>query len=614
MIVETATNKYNIVIKFAGDSGDGMQLTGTEFTNNAALFGNDIATFPDFPAEIRAPQGTIPGVSGFQLHFGSDEIDSPGDSCDVLVAMNAAALKTNLRHLKKGGLIIADTAGFESKNLKLAGYAPDANPIENDSLSAYQLQKIDVTKLTKEALNDSGLDGKSIDRCKNMFVLGYVYWLFHRDLKSTIDFLRTRFAKKELLRDANIKVLQTGYNYGETVESAVSLRVAVAPAKMKEGVYRNIMGNQATALGLIAASVKSNLKLFYGSYPITPASDILHELAKHKNFGVITFQAEDEIAAAASAIGASYGGNLGVTGTSGPGLALKSESISLAVSLELPLVVVNVQRAGPSTGMPTKTEQADLLFAMYGRHGESPLPIVAAKSPADCFDAIFEACRIALKHMTPVIFLSDGYIANGAEPWRFPAEEDLEDLHVNFVAANTEGFQPYKRNELLVRNWAIPGTVGAEHRIGGLEKQDITGNISYDPANHEHMVHTRAKKVALIADSIPELQVELGQPSGDVLVLGWGSPYGSIRAAVKELIAEGHSVAHAHLRHINPFPKNLAALMKQFKTVVIPEINSGQLANMIRAQYLNEVVSLTKVQGLPFSKSDIVEKIKEVLP
>jgi 2-oxoglutarate ferredoxin oxidoreductase subunit alpha len=447
-----------------------------------------------------------------------------------------------------------------------------------------------------------------------MFVLGYVYWLFHRDLKSTIDFLRTRFAKKELLRDANIKVLQTGYNYGETVEGAVSLRMAVAPAKMKEGVYRNIMGNQATALGLIAASVKSNLKLFYGSYPITPASDILHELAKHKNFGVITFQAEDEIAAAASAIGASYGGSLGVTGTSGPGLALKSESISLAVSLELPLVVVNVQRAGPSTGMPTKTEQADLLFAMYGRHGESPLPIVAAKSPADCFDAIFEACRIALKHMTPVIFLSDGYIANGAEPWRFPVEEDLEDLHVNFVAANTEGFQPYKRNELLVRNWAIPGTVGAEHRIGGLEKQDITGNISYDPANHEHMVHTRAKKVALIADSIPELQVELGQPSGDVLVLGWGSPYGSIRAAVKELIAEGHSVAHAHLRHINPFPKNLGALMKQFKKVVIPEINSGQLANMIRAQYLHDVVSLTKVQGLPFSKSEIVEKIKEVLP
>lgn len=610
--MSASENKTHIVIKFAGDSGDGMQLTGTEFTNNAALFGNDIATFPDFPAEIRAPQGTIPGVSGFQLHFGSDEIDSPGDSCDVLVAMNAAALKTNLRHLKKGGLVIADTSGFESKNLKLAGYALDKSPLEDDTLANFQLQKIDVTKLTKEALKDSGLDGKSIDRSKNMFVLGYVYWLFNRNLKTTIDDLNRKFENKALLRDANIKVLQTGYHYGETVESALT-RVEVAPAKMQPGIYRNMMGNQATALGLIAASVKSNLQLFYGTYPITPASDILHELAKHKNFGVVTFQAEDEIAAAASAIGAAYGGSLGVTGTSGPGLALKSESISLAVSLELPLVVVNVQRAGPSTGMPTKTEQADLLFAMYGRHGESPLPIVAAKSPADCFDAIFEACRIALRHMTPVIFLSDGYIANGAEPWKFPTEDELEDLRVNFAKQGAEQYFPYKRNAELVRQWAPPGIKGLEHRIGGLEKQDVTGNISYDPANHEFMVKTRAQKIELIAASIPELKVDLGENSGSVLVLAWGSPYGSVRAAVKELIADGHKVAHAHLRHLNPLPKNLEQLMNQFDKVLIPEINTGQLALMIRAKYLRNVEVLNKVQGLPFTKTEIVDKVKEML-
>jgi len=610
--VSTSEHKTHVVIKFAGDSGDGMQLTGSEFTNNAALFGNDIATFPDFPAEIRAPQGTLPGVSGFQLHFGSDEIDSPGDNCDVLVAMNAAALKTNLQHLKKGGLIIADTSGFESKNLRLAGYALDKNPLEDDTLDNFQVQKIDVTKLTKEALKDSGLDGKSIDRSKNMFVLGYVYWMFNRDLKTTIEDLSKKFESKTLLRDANITVLRTGYHYGETVESSMP-RVEVAPAKMKSGTYRNMMGNQATALGLIAASVKSGLQLFYGSYPITPASDILHELAKHKNFGVITFQAEDEIAAATSAIGAAYGGSLGVTGTSGPGLALKSESISLAISLELPFVIVNVQRAGPSTGMPTKTEQADLLFAMYGRHGEAPLPIVAAKSPADCFDAIFEACRIALRHMTPVIFLSDGYIANGAEPWKFPTEEELEDLSVTFAQQGEEPYFPYQRNAELVRQWAPPGVKGLEHRIGGLEKQDITGNISYDPANHEFMVHTRAKKIELIAESIPELKVDLGEEKGSVLVLGWGSPYGSIRAAVKELIAEGHKVSHAHLRHLNPFPKNLAQLMNQFDKVLIPEINTGQLSLMIRAKYVRDVEALNKVQGLPFTKAEIVDKVKQML-
>lgn len=599
----------SVVIKFAGDSGDGMQLTGSEFTTNAALFGNDIATFPDFPAEIRAPQGTLPGVSGFQLHFGSEEIDSPGDSCDVLVAMNAAALKINLKQLKKGGIIIADTSGFEAKNLKLAGYSPDENPIENNALAAYQLQKIDVTKLTKETLKDSGLDGKSIDRCKNMFVLGYVLWMFNRNLENTIEDLNRIFSKKPLLRDANIQVLKAGYNYGETVESSAH-RMEVMPAKREPGIYRNITGNTATALGLIAASVKSKLPLFYGSYPITPASDILHELAKHKNFGVVTFQAEDEIAAAASAIGASFGGSLGVTGTSGPGLALKSESISLAVSLEIPLVVVDVQRAGPSTGMPTKTEQADLLFAMYGRHGESPLPILAASTPADCFTTVFEACKIALEHTTPVIFLSDGYVANGSEPWKFPLEESLPNIAMEFAAFNPEEkFMPYKRNEKLARNLALPGTKGLEHRIGGLEKQDLTGNISYDPLNHENMVRIRAEKVNRIAQYIPELKIELGNTSGKVLVLGWGGTYGSIRAAVKQAISEGKEVAHAHLRYLNPLPKNTLALMQNFEHVLIPEINTGQLAHLIKASYLTDVQSFTKVQGQPFSQSEVHDAI-----
>lgn len=599
----------SVVIKFAGDSGDGMQLTGSEFTTSAALFGNDIATFPDFPAEIRAPQGTLPGVSGFQLHFGSEEIDSPGDSCDVLVVMNAAALKVNLKQLKKGGIIIADISGFEAKNLKLAGYLPDENPIENNTLAAYRLQKIDVTKLTKETLKDSGLDGKSIDRCKNMFVLGYVLWMFNRNIENTIEDLSRIFSKKPLLRDANIRVLKAGYHYGETVESSID-QIEVMPAKREPGVYRNITGNLATALGLIAASVKSKLPLFYGSYPITPASDILHELAKHKDFGVVTFQAEDEIAAAASAIGASFGGSLGVTGTSGPGLALKSESISLAVSLEVPLVVLDVQRAGPSTGMPTKTEQADLMFAMYGRHGEAPLPILAASTPADCFNTVFEACKIALEHTTPVIFLSDGYVANGSEPWKFPTEETLPDIDIQFATFNPEEkFQPYKRDKKLARNLAIPGTKGLEHRIGGLEKQELTGNISYDPFNHERMVHIRAEKVNKIADYIPELKIELGSAKGKVLVLGWGGTYGSIRAAVKQAIGEGKSVAHAHLRYLNPFPKNTLSLLQNFDYVLIPEINTGQLANLLKAKYLTNVQSFTKVQGQPFSQREIYDAI-----
>jgi 2-oxoglutarate ferredoxin oxidoreductase subunit alpha len=586
-----------------------MQFTGNEFTASAAWFGNDIATFPDFPAEIRAPQGTLPGVSGFQLHFGSQEIDSPGDSCDVLVAMNAAALKANLNQLKMGGIIIADPAGFEAKNLKLAGYLPNENPLENSSLSNYQLQKVEVSRLTKETLKDSGLDGKTIDRCKNMFVLGYVLWMFNRNLDYTIEDLHRIFASKPQLLEANIKVLKAGFHYGETVE-VFTQRIEVEPASYAPGVYRNITGNIATALGLIAASVKSKLPLFYGSYPITPASDILHELAKHKQLGVITFQAEDEIAAASAAIGAAFGGSLGVTGTSGPGLSLKSESISLAVSLEIPLVVIDVQRAGPSTGMPTKTEQADLLFALYGRHGEAPLPIVAAKSPADCFKSVFEACKIAWEHTTPVIFLSDGYIANGSEPWKFPQSEQLPDIHISFASfQNDEKFLPYKRNEKLARNLALPGTKGLEHRIGGLEKQDLTGNISYDPQNHENMVRLRAEKIKKIADYLPAWEVDLGKPSGKLLVLSWGGTYGSVRAAVKHSISEGKEVSHAHLTYLNPFPKNTKEILGNFQYVLIPELNSGHLAKLLKAEYLIDVKSLTKIQGQPFSVREILSAI-----
>jgi 2-oxoglutarate ferredoxin oxidoreductase subunit alpha len=603
--------KDHVVIKFAGDSGDGMQLTGNQFTNNSALFGNDIATFPDFPAEIRAPAGTLAGVSGFQLHFGSTEIDTPGDFCDVLVAMNVAALKLNLRYLKPNGLIIVDESGFDSKNMKLAKVAAEQNPLTDGSLSNYSLKIFDFSKLTHECLKDSGLTGKSIDRSKNMFVLGFVYWLYHRDLTSTISYITERFAKDELLLNANITTLKAGYAFGETTESMTE-RYEVAPAKLAQGQYRNMMGNQATALGLVAASVKSGLSLFYGSYPITPASDILHDLSKQKHFGVKTFQAEDEIAAVCSAIGASFGGALGVTGTSGPGLPLKSEAISLAVSLELPLVVIDVQRAGPSTGMPTKTEQSDLLIAMYGRHGEAPLPVLAAKSPSDCFDTVFEACRIALQHMTPVIFLSDGYIANGSEPWQFPTEENLPTINVKFAEKKETPFYPYQRDENLVRNWAIPGTAGLEHRIGGIEKEDLTGNISYDPANHEKMVKIRAAKVKKIEEDIPELALEFGDENDDVLLLGWGSSYGAIRSAVKQLRAEGFKVAQAHLRYINPMPKNTEQLLRKFKKVIVPEKNNGQLVKLIREQFLIDAISYTKVQGLPFTQYDIVQQVKNL--
>ncbi|MFN5346938.1 MAG: 2-oxoacid:acceptor oxidoreductase subunit alpha [Bacteroidota bacterium] len=601
-----------VIIKFAGDSGDGMQLTGTQFTNTAALFGNDLSTFPDFPAEIRAPQGTIPGVSGFQLHFGSVNIFSPGDFCDVLVAMNAAALKANLRNLKKGGTIIVNTDGFDPKNLRLANYADNISPLTDGSLESYRVITIDVTKMTKATLADSGLGTKEIDRAKNMFVLGFLYWMYNRDMSFTVNFLEEKFSKKPEILAANLKVLNAGYNFGETSETAAT-RFTINPAPMPAGTYRNIMGNQATAIGLIAASQKSGLDLYLGSYPITPASDILHELARHKNFGVKTFQAEDEIAAICSAIGASFGGKLGITTSSGPGIALKTEAMGLALMLELPLLIINVQRGGPSTGLPTKTEQSDLFQAVYGRNGEAPIPVLAAKSAADCFESVYEACRIALEYMTPVIFLSDGYIANGSEPWRFPNADQLKPIKVEFATElNDDKFLPYKRNENLSRPWAIPGTKGLEHRIGGLEKQHETGNISYDPENHEFMVKMRAAKVEKVADSIPNQTIDNGTEKGKILVLGWGSTYGAIKGAVIEARAKGIDVSHAHLRHIVPFPKNLGALLKNYETVLIPEMNTGQLRSIIRDKFLVPAIGLNKIKGMPFATSEILAKIEEL--
>jgi len=601
-----------VIIKFAGDSGDGMQLTGTQFTNTAALFGNDLSTFPDFPAEIRAPQGTIPGVSGFQLHFGSVNIFSPGDFCDVLVAMNAAALKANLRNLKMGGTIIVNTDGFDPKNLRLANYADNISPLTDGSLESYRVITIDVTKMTKATLADSGLGTKEIDRAKNMFVLGFLYWMYNRDMSFTVNFLEEKFSKKPEILAANLRVLNAGYNFGETSETAAT-RFTINPAPMPAGTYRNIIGNQATAIGLIAASQKSGLDLFLGSYPITPASDILHELARHKNFGVKTFQAEDEIAAICSAIGASFGGKLGITTSSGPGIALKTEAMGLALMLELPLLIINVQRGGPSTGLPTKTEQSDLFQAVYGRNGEAPIPVLAAKSAADCFETVYEACRIALEYMTPVIFLSDGYIANGSEPWRFPNVDQLKPIQIEFATElNGDKFLPYKRNENLSRPWAIPGTKGLEHRIGGLEKQHETGNISYDPENHEFMVKMRAAKVEKVADSIPNQTIDNGTEKGKILVLGWGSTYGAIKGAVIEARAKGIDVSHAHLRHIVPFPKNLGALLKNYETVLIPEMNTGQLRSIIRDKFLVPAIGLNKIKGMPFATLEILAKIEEL--
>jgi 2-oxoglutarate ferredoxin oxidoreductase subunit alpha len=603
----------DVVIKFAGDSGDGMQLTGSQFTNNTAMLGIDLATFPDFPAEIRAPQGTLPGVSGFQLRFSSNPVFTPGDLCDVLVAMNAAALKTNLKQLKKGGKIIANTDGFDAKNLRLANYKEGVNPLEDGSLGNYEVIKMDVTKMTREALKEITMGMKEKDRAKNMFVLGFLYWMYNRSMDGTIGFLKEKFGKKDEILNSNIKALQAGYNYGDTTETFTTT-YKVEKAKMEVGEYRSIMGNQAVTLGLIAASQKSGLQLFLGSYPITPASDILHDLAKYKNFGIKTFQAEDEIAAITSAIGAAYGGSLGITTSSGPGIALKAEAMGLAVMLEIPLIVINIQRGGPSTGLPTKTEQSDLLQAYYGRNGECPMPIVSASTPGDCFSAIYEAARISVQHMTPVIFLSDGYIANGAEPWRFPKSADLPAIEVKFKTSLDEGedqLMPYKRDEKLVRPWAIPGTPGLEHRIGGLEKEDGTGNVSYDPDNHQHMVKTRQAKVDKIADHIPLQTIDNGPEKGKLLVLGWGSTFGAIKSAVAELLGEGKSVAHAHLRYMRPFPKNLGEILRNYETVLVPEINNGQLVKIIRDVYFVDAKGYNKIMGIPITKTELVEELKK---
>jgi 2-oxoglutarate/2-oxoacid ferredoxin oxidoreductase subunit alpha len=609
----------DVVIKFAGDSGDGMQLTGSQFTNNTAMLGIDLATFPDFPAEIRAPIGTLPGVSGYQLRFSSDRVFTPGDACDVLVAMNAAALKTNLNGLKPGGRIIANEDGFDAKNLRLANYPEGVNPLTDDSLGNYEVIRMDVTKMTREALKDITMGVKEKDRAKNMFVLGFLYWMYNRDMETTIGFIKDKFGKKPEIFESNVKALQAGYNYGDTTETFTT-RYSVAKAKMDPGTYRSIMGNQAVSYGLIAASEKSGLPLFLGSYPITPASDILHELSKYKNFGIKTFQAEDEIAAITSAIGASYGGSLAVTTSSGPGIALKGEAMGLAVMLEIPLIIVNIQRGGPSTGLPTKTEQSDLMQAYYGRNGECPMPIVSASTPSDCFSAVYEAVRISVQHMTPVMFLSDGYIANGAEPWKFPAAADLPEIKTQFASQNfadvmdKDGkFQPYKRDDKLVRPWAIPGTPGLEHRVGGLEKADITGNISYEPENHQHMVKTRQAKVDMIANYIPDQHLDSGPEKGKVLVLGWGSTYGAIKSACTELQKEGLLVSHAHLRYIRPFPKNLGEILKNFDTVLVPEINNGQLVKIIRDVYFVDAKPYNKIMGIPITKGELVTEIKNLL-
>jgi 2-oxoglutarate ferredoxin oxidoreductase subunit alpha len=610
-IIETDS----VVVRFSGDSGDGMQLTGMQFTDTTALLGNDLSTFPDYPSEIRAPSGTIAGVSGFQVHFGSREIFTPGDHYDVLVAMNAAALKVDLPRLKKGGIIVVNTAGFDRKNLGLAQYPEGSNPLEDNSLDNFVVHKVDITKLTKECLSGTGLGVKEVERSKNMFVLGLLFWIFDKPTEPTIKFIKEKFKKMPEIAEANIHTLKSGWDYGENTEM-FDTRYKVNPAQLAKGSYRNITGNHATAIGLVAASEKSGLPLFLGSYPITPATDIFHELARYKENGVKTFQAEDEIAGVCSAIGAAYSGSLGVTTTSGPGMALKTEALGLATILELPLVVVNVQRGGPSTGLPTKTEQADLLMAMHGRHGEAPIPVLAAASPSDCFNMTYEACRIAVEHMTPVILLSDGYIANGSEPWRFPKEDELHPISVSFLDKPNgpeEKLLPYKRDARLVRPWIKPGTKGLEHRIGGLEKQDETGNVSYDPLNHEKMVHLRAEKVQKIADYIPLAEPDAGRKNAKLLVLGWGSTYGAIKTAVADILAEGGSVAHVHLRYINPFPRNLREILSGYEKVLIPEMNNGQLLQLIRSEYLVPAIGLSKIQGLPFTTIELKQRISELL-
>lgn len=604
-----------VTIRFAGDSGDGMQLTGSLFTNTTALQGNDLRTLPEFPAEIRAPAGTVPGVSSFQLHFGSKEIMTPGDVCDVLVAMNSAALKANLGLLRKGGTIIVNTAGFDKRNLNLAKYGEANNPLEDGTLDGYTVLEADITKLVKESLSDSDLSYKDVERSKNMFVLGLIYWIYNRPLESTISFLEKKFAKSPKIAEANIKVLKDGYHFGENTEIFTS-RYTVNKAKIDAGTYRTVTGNEATVLGLTSAARQGDIPLFFGSYPITPASDILHGLSRLKNFGIYTFQAEDEIAAVSSAIGAAFGGSLGVTSSSGPGIALKGEAIGLAVMLELPLVILNIQRAGPSTGMPTKTEQSDLLQAMYGRNGESPAVIVAPRSPADCFETVFEACRIAIEHMIPVFFLSDGFLANGSEPWKFPRQNDLKKIHLKFEPSRngeSEPYLPYRRDDRLVRPWAIPGTKGIEHRLGGLEKEDLTGNVSYDPDNHEKMVKIRQEKVDRISRHIPPQSIDSGNESGDVVVLGWGSTYGSIRTAVSELRTEGIDTSHIHLRYLNPFPANLEELLNGFKHILVPEINNGQLVRLIRDQFEIPATAINKIKGRPFGVDELKTEILNAL-
>src|SRR5579864_85290 len=597
------------VIRFCGDSGDGMQITGNQFTNTVALYGNDLATFPDYPAEIRAPAGTLPGVSGFQVQFSSGDVYTPGDSVDALIAMNPAALKMNLADLKKNGILIVNKDDFGETDLRKAGAA--TNPLEDHSLDGYRLFSVELTRLTRVALSELGLDAKSMDRCKNFFALGMCFWLYNRPMDSTTRWLEEKFKSKPLLAEANKRAMKAGYSFCEATE-AFQISYEIPPAHLSPGTYRNMSGNQALALGFVVAAQKAGLKLFQGSYPITPASDILHELSMYKNFGVTTFQAEDEIAAITSAIGAAYAGALAITTTSGPGMALKTEAMGLAIAVELPLVIVDVQRGGPSTGLPTKTEQADLLQALYGRNSEAPIPVLAAATPGDCFWMAVEAARIAVRYMVPVILLTDGYLANGAEPWRITNLEDIPDFPVKFET-NPVGFQPYRRDpQTLARPWAIPGTPGLEHRLGGLEKQDVTGNINYEPLNHEHMVRLRAAKVEAIVQDIPDI-VPAGDPDGDLLIVAWGSTYGAITAGVNAQRAQGKLIGHVHLRNLNPLPANLGEVMKRYKHILVPEMNMGQLVMVLRAKYLVDAQGFNKIQGRQFKQSEIESKIEEIL-
>lgn len=602
-----------VVIRFVGDSGDGMQLTGTQFSDTSAMFGNDIATFPNYPSEIRAPQGSLYGVSGFQVHIGSVEISTPGDNVDLLVAMNPAALKTNLYALKPGHTLIVDTDSFSKKNLEKAEYK--TNPLEDGSLDNYRVIQVDMSSLTKEALKDvAGLDNKAISRSKNMFSLGMIYWMYNRSTDHTIDFFNKKFKTKPNLVEANTKVLNAGYYYAETLE-LIPNSYTISPAKMESGTYRIIMGNTATAWGFLAAAEKSGLELFLGSYPITPATDILHELVKHKHFGVKAFQAEDEIAGVTSAIGAAFAGDLAITTTSGPGLALKGEAIGLAIMTELPLVIVDVQRGGPSTGLPTKTEQSDLLQAMYGRNGESPVIVVAASTPANCFNFAYEAARLALEHMTPVILLTDGYIANGSAPWKIKTVAEMPEIKNNKVTEIKENWHPYDRDEnTLARNWAVPGTSGLEHRIGGLEKDAVTGNISYEPMNHERMTAIRAEKIERVRFNIPDLETEFAS-EGDLLIIGWGGTYGSLHSAVKQMNEEGYkNIGFAHFNYINPMPKNTEEILSKFKKILVCELNSGQFASILKIKHSQfEFSQFNKVQGLPFANDDLIQKFKELV-